>query len=144
MAQILKISEAANLGFHAMLMMAEDPQRRLSTRDIAGRFNVSEFHLSKILQRLKAAGILESVRGPQGGFTMNRSPEDISLLEIFETIEGPLEPTKCLLGSPLCGRKECIFGNLLKDVNSEIGDYLKNTRLSDLVSGPKQRKAKKQ
>ncbi|MFO8056090.1 MAG: Rrf2 family transcriptional regulator [bacterium] len=143
MAQILKISEAANLGFHAMLMMAEDPDRRVTTRDIAERFEVSEFHLSKILQRLKSAGLLKSVRGPQGGFTLNRSPSEITLLEVFENIEGHLEPTKCLLNSPLCGRKECIFGGLLLNVNREIADYLKETRLSDLVSSGKKRKAGK-
>ncbi len=143
MAQILKISEAANLGFHAMLMMTEDPEARLTNRDIANRFNVSEFHLAKIMQRLKSAGLLKSARGPQGGFTMNRSPDEVSLLEVFEAIEGPLEPNNCLLGSPLCGRKECIFGELLENVNREIGDYLKDTRLSDLVVAGKPRKAGK-
>ncbi|MCP4900046.1 MAG: Rrf2 family transcriptional regulator, partial [bacterium] len=96
MPTMLRISEAASLGIHAMGLLAIHPDRSLSARTIAEKFSVSEAHLSKVLQRLTKVGLLASTRGPKGGFSLTRDPETVTLLEVFEAIEGPVEPTDCL------------------------------------------------
>ena len=98
----LRISEAASLGMHAMGLLSTGLDGPLSARMAADRLGVSEAHLAKVLQRLAKVGLLTSTRGPKGGFALSRDPESVSLLEVFEAIEGPMEPAACLFGIPLC------------------------------------------
>ena len=132
MARLLKVSEAASLAMHAMVFLAGRPGRRVSTGDIAEALDVSEAHLSKVLQRLAKAGLVRSVRGPSGGFTLGRPGGKIALLEVYEAIEGPLAPLKCLFGRPVCAGEECILGDLLESVDKKAKARLAGTRLSQL------------
>jgi len=129
MSTILKISEAAILGLHAMIMIADNIDRMVSTREIATAFNASETHLSKVMQRLVKAGYLKSVRGPGGGFVLIRKPEDINLMEIYELFEGALSVNGCMFQTPLCSSENCVFGGLLDNINNIITGYLKSTDL---------------
>ena len=54
------------------------------------------------------------------------------MLDVYEAIEGPLVPNKCLLGTPICDG-QCIFGDLLETVDRQVGDYLAGTNLSELT-----------
>ncbi len=103
-----------------------------STHGVAIALGVSEAHLAKVMQRLTRAGLVNSVRGPKGGFVPAKSPDNVTLLAIFEAIEGPFEPKGCLLKKPVCNGVDCILGRLLGNVNREISDYLANTKLSDV------------
>ena len=133
MSNLLKISEAASMALHAMVLMAADPDTRLSTREIAALLKGSEAHMSKVLQRLSKAGLVRSVRGPRGGFILGANSAEITLLDVYEVIEGPLVLKSCVLGAPICSGKTCIFGDLLKKTNKEIWDYLSGTRIVDLT-----------
>lgn len=132
MTSVLKISEAASLALHTMVLLAARPGKTMSNRDIAGLLKVSEAHLAKVLQRLGRAGLVTSQRGPKGGFSLGRDSREISLLAVYEAVEGPLESKSCLLGKPVCGGA-CILGGLLHKVGSEVSDYFAQTRLSDLT-----------
>ncbi len=133
MANVINISEAASLAMHSMAFLAAqksaDP---VSTREMASILNVSDNHLSKVVQRLVKAGLAESVRGPRGGVTLAGEPEDITLLDIFEAIEGKLETTKCLLKKKICAPGNCILGDLLTSVDDKVRDNLSNTALSQI------------
>jgi Rrf2 family protein len=131
MASVLRFSEAANLALHTMGLMAGDPERVLSVREIAGALGGSEAHLSKVLQRLSHAGLVASDRGPKGGFRMVKSPGDVTLREVFEAIEGPLEPSSCLLARPVCDGS-CILGGLLEKVNRSVSEVLSRTTLASI------------
>jgi Rrf2 family protein len=132
MAGLVKLSEAANIALHAMILIASEDGGLLATRDIAERLNVSEAHLAKVLQRLTRQGLVQSIRGPKGGFKLARAAKDISLLEVFETIEGPFVPGKCLLGLPVCDGKSCMFGPLLHEVSSKLHDKMARTSLEEV------------
>jgi Rrf2 family protein len=129
MAHILKLAESASIALHAAVLLAgrDEP---LSNSDIAARINASPAHLSKVLQRLAKAGLVFSSRGPKGGFTLAKPPEDITLLDVYEAIEGPLSSSRCLLGTPVCGG-QCILGGLLNNINQETRGYLKTKNLAD-------------
>jgi len=88
MPGVLRISEAASLGMHAMVLLASDRGRVLSAHEVAARLNASEAHLSKVMQRLGRAGLVQSVRGPRGGFSLARSPDAVTLLEVYEAALG--------------------------------------------------------
>jgi len=132
MANAFRVSEACTLALHAMVLLAQDEESPHTTREIAETFKVSEAHLSKVLQRLHKAGLVRAVRGPKGGFSLARPAAKISLLDVYETIEGPLKLSRCLFTTPICGADECIMGDLIQRMNAEVRDYLARTRLSDL------------
>lgn len=135
MTPTLSISEAASLALHAMALLASQNRRNLSAREMAAALRVSSHHLSKVMQRLARAGLVDSVRGPHGGFKLARRPASITLLQIYEAIEGAL-PAKqdCLLHKPAC-HGQCILGGLMNRMSSEVRDYLARTTLEGLGWG---------
>jgi Rrf2 family protein len=133
MKSVLNISEAYSLALHAMAMVAADGgASTVTAHEIASRLGVSESHLAKVLQRLTKAGILRSSRGPGGGFTLNRTAREISLLDLFESVEGPLKLDNCLIGTQICGGKSCVFDDLIDKVNGQFKAYLENTTVETI------------
>ncbi len=128
---MLKVSDAANLAFHASTLLANAEAPR-SAGDLARFLAVSESHMAKVLQRLARAGLLRSHRGPSGGFELARPAKELTLLEIYEAIEGPFGEQGCLLSRPVCDGSCCILGGLLRSVHAQIRDYLENTHLADM------------
>ncbi|HUU27160.1 MAG TPA: Rrf2 family transcriptional regulator [archaeon] len=130
---MLQLSEAASLAFHTMVFLANEPDRQVSAGKIASELHVSEAHLSKVLQRLARYSLVQSSRGPKGGFTLGRSNSGISLLEIYESVQGPLKEKHCLKKEKICRGNKCIFGNLLHEMNKQFKEYLIKTKLGDLA-----------
>ena len=131
---LLNISEAANIAMHAMTYLANHARKRpVAVAEIAEHYTVSKDHLNKVLQRLKRAGLVKSTRGPRGGFRLAKPAEQISLLTIYESIDGPLVEGHCLMGSPMCQRNQCILGDLIGKIHAQAGNRLAETVLSQLV-----------
>ena len=133
MASIIQISEAASLALHSMVMLAASPGRSLTVKEITARTLVSEAHLSKVMQRLAKAGLVKSTRGPKGGFVLGDGGLSISLLAIFEAMEGPVAEASCLLPTTQCPFRDCLFGGLLGRMTAEFKEYMKTKTLGDLV-----------
>jgi len=129
---VLRISEAGSLALHTAALLAGEPRRRVSAHEIAGRIHVSEAHLAKVLQRLHKAGIVDSVRGRGGGFTLARPASRIRLLEVYEAIEGKLARGRCLMGKAKCEATRCILGGLLAEMDGRLWSHLRGTKLSEL------------
>ncbi|HOK52898.1 MAG TPA: Rrf2 family transcriptional regulator [Armatimonadota bacterium] len=137
MPHMLRISEAASLALHMMTALSETTDKLVSVHEIASSLCVSEHHLSKVCQRLAKAGLLESSRGPKGGVRLARPADSITLLDVYEAIEGPLTMSECLMGQPVCGRQMCILGKLLEVINREEGEYFSKTTLTQLADDSK-------
>jgi Rrf2 family protein len=131
---LLKISDAASLALHTGILLASDPARLWSTPELTAAMQVSGAHLAKVLQRLTKARLVRSVRGPKGGFTLARPAAEVTLLQVYEAIEGPLEPPTCLLGAPVCRLKTCMLGGLVAEVDARVRTFLEGARLSDVAS----------
>lgn len=131
MSGIVKFSEAASLALHAMTVLAARADPHLTIRDVAEAMPVSEAYLAKVLQRLAKAGLVESVRGPGGGFRIRGDPRQITLLAVYEAIEGRLGIAACAF--PVAqGCKTCILDEALRDANRLVHDRLARTTLADL------------
>ena|SRR3989339_1294278 len=130
----LRISEASALALHTMYYLSTHTDGLVSTKEIASTFNISENHLAKVLQRLVKVRLVDSIRGPKGGFNLAKDSQKITLLDIFEAIEGRAELDDCLLHQSVCGGgKECVlFNGLIEEMNSQIQEHMKNKKLSDL------------
>ncbi len=133
MTNMWTIPRAAALGLHAVVLLAANPGRSVSAREIASDLRVSEAHLSKVLQRLRKMGIVNSVPGPGGGFRLARSSGEIALLDVYEAIEGSLEPTTCLFDVPVCRGEKCILGGLLQALDQDARNYLAKAKLDQLA-----------
>jgi Rrf2 family protein len=131
---MLRLSEAASLALHTMVYLSSLPEGQVSAREIAGDLDVSEAHLSKVLQRLARFGLVVSARGPKGGFSIAPGRDNATLLDIYEAIEGPIPDRKCFRSTRICTGRHCIFGNLLEDVNKQVKDYMAETSLPDLAA----------
>jgi len=86
-----------------------------------------------VLQRLGKVNLVRSTRGPGGGFRLAKPSEEITLLVVYEAIDGKLDEDNCLLHNKACTRETCIFGDLTESLNRQTRDYLERTTLCDLV-----------
>lgn len=92
----MRISEGVEWGVHcAMVLAALPPEARVPGRALAELHGVSETYLFKQLQALTAAGLLESVPGPKGGYRLARPAKAISLLDLVQAIEGSESAFRC-------------------------------------------------
>jgi Rrf2 family protein len=128
------MSEAAAMGLHAIIFIAAAGKSRVQANQVASRLDVSAAHLSKVLQRLARSGLLRSTRGPAGGFVLSRPASKISLLEVYEAIEGPFTKIDCLLNRPICKKEKCEMVELAARIDGHIQSYFKTTTVADLAA----------
>lgn len=133
MKGVLKFSAAVSMAFHSLAVLAADPSRYRSTVELAGSIAGSEGHLAKVMRRLVRAGLVESARGPGGGFILAKPADRITLLEIYSAVEGPFETGVCLMDDPCCNERDCIMGELVRSVNLEVLEYFRLRKLSDFA-----------
>ena len=88
MADVLRISDATALVLHTLGYLAGRPNKQVTTAEITEVFQVSKHHLAKEHQRLTKSGLIHSHRGPSGESSVGKSPENITLQEICEAMEG--------------------------------------------------------
>lgn len=120
------------MALHAVVLLAQQPNRSLSVREIVETLPVSAAHLAKVLQRLARQGLLDSERGPRGGFRLARPASEMTLLEVYEAVDGPLRPGGCMFDHPMCPAGDCLFGGVLISAAQQVRERLSRTRLSDL------------
>jgi len=135
MTTILKISEAATIAIHSMVYLAKDAGRQITVKEISKRLEISENHLSKVLQRLVKVKLVASSKGPNGGFRLAKELSQINLLQVYEAIDGSFKNNNCLFRKTTCVCEECIMGDLIKSTNQKIKEYFEDKKLSDFVKG---------
>jgi len=130
---LLKPSEAASIAIHACGLLAGAPEgRALTAQEMAAAIGASEAHLSKVLQRLSRAGIIAGRRGPGGGFRLARPPRSVTLLRVYEAVDGPLPLSGCLVGVPRCPADSCPLQSLLATTVRALADGLSRMSIADL------------
>jgi Rrf2 family protein len=135
MSQIFKISEAASIAIHALIILGSEEDKAFTTTYIAEKLNVSKDHCAKVMQRLTKVHFVSAKRGPKGGFYLTIDADLLSVLEIYEAIDGPLVTTSCFFkGSRPCDNSCCqLFGDLLNEVNRLAYTNFKETKLIELI-----------
>jgi len=137
MKGILRLSEAASMAYHALAVLSAAPDKFLTAAGISKTICGSEAHLAKVMRRLVRARLVSSTRGPGGGFKIARPAIEITLLEIYEAIEGRFETGDCMLDEPCCRENDCIMGSLIRSVNLEVLEYFGSRKLSDFAESCK-------
>ncbi len=128
MSNILALSEAATIGLHSMVLIAKSAEK-LNANQIADQIGSSKHHVAKIMQRLAKENFIASNRGPLGGFILKKDPAEISLLQIFEAIEGKVEEHNCPGSKEACPFGSCILGDVTNKLTNDFLQYLKTQTL---------------
>jgi Rrf2 family protein len=131
MAKVIRISEAASLALHCMALLAANEGRGMqNVKQLARQTKSSEAHLAKVLGRLAKSGMVRSTRGPGGGFMLAKPSALINLLAIFEAIEGPIEPERCLLNKDSCLLTNCLFDGILGRLTTQFREHFADFSLA--------------
>ena len=135
---MLKLTKKADYGLMAMKHLAEHVQDGArSAKDVADAYGIPPEALAKILQRLVKAGLLKSLHGMNGGYTLARDPRTISAFEVIRAIDGPLFITSCITVRGECDQSDrCNIREPLRKVNSSIEDVLKRIKISEMKEEP--------
>jgi len=132
MAHVIQFSEASFIALHGMVIVAK-ANEMVNVVQISQQLNSSKHHVAKVMQRMVKDGFLNSHRGPTGGFTLKIPPDQITLLQLYESIEGKIEIGDCPLDNPVCPFGRCIFNNVTKKLTQDFVDYMSGEKLSDFL-----------
>ena len=132
----MKLTRGADYGILGILYLASQPRDRVVLiNEIAAAQEVPESYLAKIFQQLAKAGLVRSHRGARGGFTLARLPEEITLRQIIEAIEGPLALNRCLDPHEGCEHSaDCVVHAALARVQRTLVSALDTVTLHSLSS----------
>lgn len=130
----MRLSTRATYGIRAMqALTAHYGQGALMVREIAARYHLPATYLEQLMVPLRRRGLITATRGARGGYMLARSPSAITMLEIVETLEGPLQLADCSY-SATCGLSsdQCAMYALLRDAGSAMRDTLACVTLAEL------------
>jgi len=132
---MLKLSTKGQYGVRAMFEIARGyPGKPVTIREISERQEVSVAYLEQILNKLRRAGLIRSIKGPGGGYLLTREPGDVTMASILKELEGPVAITSCLDPEEGCSRVEgCVTHLLWRALGAKIEAFLETITLRDLV-----------
>ena len=133
----MRLTRGADYGIRGIICLARQPANTVVlVGEIASAEELSASYLAKIFQDLAKEGLVRSHRGAKGGFCLARPPEQITLREIIEAIEGPIALNRCLAPWEGCERSEtCPVHPVLERAQDQLLAILERTTLRDLANG---------
>ena len=133
----MKISTKGRYAVRLMLDLAlHNTGECIKVKEIAERQSVSEKYLEQIISVLNKAGYVRSIRGPQGGYVLQRTPEEYTVGMILRLTEGSLSPVECVEDGAMgkCDMESsCVTRMLWKKIDDAINGVVDNVTLADLV-----------
>jgi Rrf2 family protein len=105
-----------------------------STRSIAENTGLSDGYLEQLFIPLRKAGIVQGIRGPQGGYLPGRPAKEITVGDVLRAVEGPLEPVACATSDDCPLKPTCISVHTWSDLYQEITDCVDAISLEDLAA----------
>jgi Rrf2 family protein len=132
----MQITRQADYAVRAVLYLAQlEAGGRTSTAQIAREQKIPPTFLAKIIAQLALAGIVRATRGAHGGVTLARPAAELSLLEIVETIDGPLLLNECVADPQACPLSDaCPIQTVWCEAQAELVTRLAETRFGQLAS----------
>lgn len=132
MNNLVNFSEGTSLAIHGLGLLADMAPERINVKSAALNLKASEAHLAKVFGKLQKSGLVSSTRGPTGGFTLEKAPEEISFMDVYELFEAPVDIEACPMGRKHCPSGSCFFEGRIHKVSEDIYGIMKDTMISDL------------
>ena len=141
----MKLSTKGRYGTRALLELAlHHREGSVLLKDIAKRQQISLPYLEHLITPLIAGGIIRSIRGPRGGVSLAKPPEDIRLSEVIQLLEGSIAPVECVNDPGVCTRSQlCVTRDIWSELKKAMNGVLESTTLQDLVERQKRREQSK-
>ena len=132
----MQITRQADYAVRAVLHLSRmGGNQRAATSTVAQEQNIPPSFLAKIISQLSIAGLLHTSRGARGGVTLAREPKEITLLEVVEAIDGPIQLNECVGENSSCAfDHECPLRPVWCDAQDELVKRLKNTNFEQLMA----------
>src|SRR5215813_2275608 len=140
----MKLSKKSEYGLRALLELTlAHGKSTLQRHQIATRQHIPVEFLEQILLALKRAGLLSSRRGMKGGYTLIKSPQDITLGQVIRVLDGPLAPIGCVSKTayqkcsdcPYANKTQCPVQQVMGTVRDAIAGILDHYTLADFAAG---------
>ena len=132
----MQITRQADYAVRAVLHLARAGNtERSATSAIAKEQKIPPSFLAKIISQLSIAGLLHTSRGARGGVTLAREPKEITLLEVVEAIDGPIQLNECVANDGACTFEEnCPIRSVWCNAQDELVGRLRTTNFADLMT----------
>jgi len=136
----MRLSTRARYGTRLMLELAFNFDKgTIFLKDIAEKEEISEKYLSHLVIPLKASGLISSSRGAHGGYKLAKSPSQITLKDIVQTLEGGISCVECVKNPSVCSRvSKCATRGIWEKLDEKISDELSSVTLEDLMNSQKE------
>ena len=139
----MKISTKGRYALRLMLDLAMNGENNVvRIKDIAERQQISDKYLEQIISVLNKAGYVRSTRGPQGGYSLRKAPEEYTVGDILRLTEGSLAPVACVEEEGSCEREVDCVTVVWKRLNQAISDVVDHITLADLVALQEEKREK--
>ena len=137
MAGLLNVGEMDALALHVLVELAmlreEDSDARKTAQDMAEKLHASVHTLQKVARRLIMLGLVEGTRGASGGLRLLRNPEEITMLQVLEGVEGKRCSNGCLFARRVCpAASACMFEGVTGIMEKKVRDYFAGATLAEL------------
>jgi len=134
----MKLTRGTDYGLRGMVYLAAQPFEQVTLlHDVARHQEVPESYLAKIFQDLSKAGLVRSHRGANGGFSLARPANEITLRQVIEALQGPIALNRCLDARDVCARSEdCPVAKVLRKAQEQLLETLDAATLDTLRQEP--------
>lgn len=133
----MKISTKGRYGLEALVDLAiHSSEGCVNLKSISERCEISEAYILQIFLILRRAGIVESIRGAQGGYLLAKNPSEITVGDVLTALEGPLVPVACITGKKesICERHgKCATFGFWESVMNALNEVVYSITINDLV-----------
>lgn len=131
----MRVSTKGRYGLRTLVDIAvHQAKGSVTLNDIAKRQQISVKYLWQVINPLKTAGLLSVTRGAKGGYMLARRPEEINMLEVVSTLEGPLSIVECIGREDVCDRIDtCVGRSVWMEVNQSVEKALKKITLAEVL-----------
>ncbi|MCX6065352.1 MAG: Rrf2 family transcriptional regulator [Chloroflexi bacterium] len=132
----MQITRQADYAIRAVLYISKLGQnQRAATSHIAQEQHIPPSFLAKIISQLSIAGLLQTSRGARGGVMLAKSPEEITLLDVVESIDGPIALNECVTDDNACSfGEDCPLRPIWCDAQEDLVNRLRATNFSQFAA----------
>jgi Rrf2 family protein len=131
----MQITRQADYAVRAVLHLARGGDTRTATSTIAEKQRIPPSFLAKIVSQLSIAGLLHTSRGARGGVTLARTPQEITLLEVIEAIDGPIQLNECVGDAGSCSfDDDCPLRPVWCEAQEDLVKRLRGTNFADMIT----------
>ena len=133
----MRITLESDYALRIVTTLAED-RGLLDAKAISDKTLVSQKFALKILRKLTIGGVVSSYKGAKGGYMLKRTPDEITLKQVIELIDGPIVIARCLEGTEECtlnpDKSSCVFHHIFDSISIDVARKLSKITIRDILT----------